>query len=102
MLYHVTMTHTPDNCPAYQRERMPEVIASLEKFEAVAKEANVKIHSALWGAPDHVAYAILEADNLGAMARVLNAIAIKQEFRITPVQTVKEVIETGKAIMARK
>ena len=37
MLFHVTMTHTADNCPAYHTERMPEVITSLEKLEEVGK-----------------------------------------------------------------
>ena len=25
MLYHLTITHTEDNCPVYQKEKMPEV-----------------------------------------------------------------------------
>lgn len=101
MLFHVTMTHTADNCPAYHTERFPEVIASLDKLEAVGKESNVKAHALLWGAPDHVAFAVLEADSLGAIGRYLNSIAITQEFKITPVQNVSEVIEFGKAAMAR-
>ena len=101
MLFHVTMTHTADNCPAYHTERMPEVITSLEKLEEVGKELNVKAHALLWGAPDHVAFAILEADSLGAIGRYLNSIAITQEFKITPVQNVSDVVEFGKAAMAR-
>ena len=101
MLFHVTMTHTADNCPAYHTERMPEVIASLEKLEEVGKELNIKAHVLLWGAPDHVAFAVLEADSLGAIGRYLNSIAITQEFKITPVQNVSDVVEFGKAAMAR-
>ena len=101
MLFHVTMTHTADNCPAYHTERMPEVLASLEKLEEVGKELNVKAHALLWGAPDHVAFAVLEADSLGAIGRYLNSIAITQEFKITPVQNVSDVVEFGKAAMAR-
>ena len=67
MLVHVTMTHTPDNCPAYHAEIMPAMIDSMEKLEELSKELRVKAHALLWGAPDHVAYAVLEADNLGAM-----------------------------------
>ena len=101
MLFHVTMTHTADNCPAYHTERMPEFLASMEKLEGIGKELNVKAHALLWGAPDHVAFAVLEADSLGAIGRYLNSIALMQEFKITPVQNVSDVVEFGKAAMAR-
>ena len=101
MLFHVTMTHTADNCPAYHTERMPEVITSLENLEELGRKLNVKAHVLLWGAPDHVAYAVLEADSLVAIGRYLNSIAIPQEFKITPVEHVSDVVEFGKAAIAR-
>jgi len=101
MLFHVTMTHTPENCPAYQRERMPEVIASFEKLEALGKEINVKTHFFLWAAPDHVAYALLEADSLASIARYVNSVAIRQDFRITPVEHLQDTIALGRAMMER-
>ena len=101
MLFHVTMTHTADNCPAYHSEMGPAFIASMDKLEAFGKELNVQAHALVWGAPDHVAFAVLEADSLSAVARYLNSIAIKQDFRITPVQNVSEVVEFAKAVAAR-
>ena len=101
MLFHVAMTHTADNCPAYQTERMPGVIASLEKLEERGKELKVKAHALLWAAPDHAAFAVLEADSLVAIGRYLNSIAITQDFKITPVENVSDVVEFGKAAMAR-
>ena len=101
MLFHVKMTHSADNCPAYHPERMPEVLASLERLEEVGREANVKAHALLWTAPSHDAYAVLEADGLLAIGRYLNSIAITQEFEITPVENVSDVIAYGKAVTAR-
>jgi len=101
MLFHVTMTHFADNCPAYHTEKMPEVLSSMEKLEEVGKQLNVKAHALLWGAPDHVAFAVLEADSLVAIGKFLNSIPIKQEFKITPVQKISEVVEFGKAAMAK-
>jgi hypothetical protein len=101
MLFHVTMTHSPDNCPAYHRETMPDVLAGMDRLEGLAKELNVKVHSLLWGAPDHVAYAVLEADSLGVIAQYVNAMPIRQEFRVTPVEPLQQVVETMKAMMAR-
>ena len=80
---------------------MPEVLASFDKLEVLGSELNVKAHALLWGAPAHVAFAVLEADNLLSVGRYLNSIAIKQDFEITPVQNLSEVIEFGKAAMAR-
>ena len=101
MLFHVTMTHTADNCPAYHNEKAPAFIASVDRLEALGKELHVEAHSLLWGAPDHVAFAVLEADSLNAVARYLNSIAITQDFRITPVQNVSEVVEFAKTVSAR-
>jgi hypothetical protein len=80
---------------------MPETLESMEKLGELGNELNVKAHALLWGAPEHIAFAVLEADNLGAIGRYLNSIAIAQEFRITPVQNLSEVIAFGKATMAR-
>ena len=101
MLFHITMTHTADNCPAYHTERMPEALASFEKLEEVGKQLHVKAHALLWGAPDHIAFAILEADSLSAIGRFLNSIAIRQEFKITPVQNLSDVVVFGKAAIAQ-
>jgi muconolactone delta-isomerase len=101
MLFHVTMTHTADNCPAYHVEKMPALLEALDKLDEVGRETHVKAHALLWGAPDHVAYALLEADSLGAIARYVNSIPITQEIKITPVQLVSDVVEFGKAAMAR-
>lgn len=102
MLFHVVMRHTPDNCPAYHTEHMPEVIASLEKLPEVGKELKVKTHALLWGAPAHIAFAVLEADNMNAIGRYLNSIAITQDFDITPVENMSDVIKYAKAVMEQK
>ena len=101
MLFHVTMTHSVDNCPAYHTEKMPDMLTSLEKLDEVGEKLNVKAHVLLWGAPEHVAFAVLEADSYGAVGRYLTSIALTQEFVITPVQNVSEMIEFGKEAMAR-
>lgn len=52
-------------------------------------------------APEHVAYAIVEADSPGAVTRCLNTINIKQDFNVTPVQRLQEVMEMAKAMIAK-
>jgi hypothetical protein len=101
MLFHVTMTHSADDCPAYHSEKAPAFIASVEGLQALGKELNVEAHTILWGAPAHIAFAVLEADSLNAIAHYVNSIAITQDFVITPVQNVGEVVEFARTMAAR-
>jgi len=36
MLFHVTMTHTPDDCPAYHTDRMPDFLASFDRLTTLS------------------------------------------------------------------
>ena len=102
MLFHVTATHTAEDCPGYNLQRMPEVVTSLEKLESLAKELNVKVHFLVNGAPEHVSFALLEADNPGAVARVVNSIAIRQDFKVTPVQREEDLMALARAMMGQR
>jgi hypothetical protein len=101
ILYLVRMTHTPENCPAYDPTHMPEFLNGLEKLEGLARELKIKVHQQLWAAPEHVAFLVLEADGLGQVAQYVNAIPLRQKFRVTPVQNMSDRIVTGKAMAAR-
>ena len=101
MLFHVTMTHNEDNCPAYDHERMAKFIAQSDKLDGLAKELKITVHFLLWGAPDHVAYALIEADSLGAVGRYVMSMPIRQAFTVTPVQNLKDVVAFGKALQAK-
>ena len=97
MLFHLTATHTADNCPGYNRERMPAVIEAIEASEARAKELGVKVHFMVNAAPKHIIYALLEAENVAGIALWANSFPINQDFDINPVQA-----EADLAAMARK
>ncbi len=101
MLFHVTMTHSAATCPAYNPEQMPGFIAGADKLEGATAELHVKVHSILWAAPEHVAYAIVEADSLAAVARLAFVLPLQQEFKVTPVQNLQDVIAMGRAMMAQ-
>jgi muconolactone delta-isomerase len=101
MLFHITMTHLAKDCPAYNHDDMPDMVEGLKKLEEQAKDLSVKIHFIVWAAPEHTAYALLEADRLGNLAQFLNAIPIRQDFRVTPVENVQQMVETTGAILTR-
>jgi hypothetical protein len=102
MLFHVTMTHTAQTCPAYDPELMRATLPALEKLEGTAQELGLKVHFALWAAPEHDAYALVETDNLGVIARWVNSLPMRQEFRVTPVQHVQDLVVTARAMMAAR
>jgi hypothetical protein len=102
MLFHVTLSHTEDNCPAYDRARMPEVLAAFENLSPLAEELKVKLQSFVWTPTDHVAYLLLEADNLNSLNRFIFSIPIKQHTKVVPVEPLSETVAMAKALMAQK
>ena len=81
MLFHVTITHRPEDCPARRPGEAPELIGAEERRAALGDELSVTAHSVVWGAscilwaePEHVAYALLEAASLDAVERYLAAL----------------------------
>lgn len=102
MLFHVTMTHTPEDCPGYNPEKMPELIAALEKLDEITKESNVKVHFAVNAAPAHVDYALLEAESLSSVLDYVHAIPFRQDFKVTPVQHEQDLMTWAKAKMEQE
>ena len=101
MLFHVTMTHTEDNCPIYHREKMPGVLEAQENLDALGKELNVKLHYFTWCSPKHVAFVLLEADSLSAISRFVFSIPMPQEIEIVPVEHLHDTLAMVKAATAQ-
>ena len=100
MLFHVTMTHTEDNCPIYHREMMPGVLEAQENLEELGRELNVKIHYFTWCALDHEAYVLLEGDDLSDVSRLLFSIPMRQDIKIAPVEHLEDTIAMAKEVTA--
>ena len=101
MLFHVTATHSVDNCPGYNQDKFPQLIEAASGMEQTAKDLGVKVHFVLNGLPEHVVFSLLEADSPAAVARLLVSAPIKQDFKMTAVVHDHEVIEMAKAMMAQ-
>ena len=85
MLFHVTLSHTVENCPIYQKEMFPKLIVAAEGLEGLAKELNVKIHFFTLSAPEHIYFALLEADTLSAISSLVMSLPLRQQVKIVPV-----------------
>jgi len=101
MLFHVTIRHTVDECPGYNPEKMPDFVAAWETREDSAKQWNVKLHFFVEGLPEHVAYALLEADSPMAVAQFLTQIlGYRADFKSTPVEHAEDLVAGLKKMLA--
>lgn len=97
MLFHVTMTHTEDNCPIYHREMMPDVLASFENLDDLGEKLNVKVHYFTMCGPTHLAFVLLEAENLSAVSRFVFSVAMKQQISIVPVEHLSDTLAMARS-----
>jgi hypothetical protein len=108
MLFHVTITHSPADCPGRRPAETPDLIGPADRLEALGAEFSVTSHSLAWGAacilwaaPEHVAYALLEAPSLEAVEGYIGAlIPPGWESRAQPVFLLPTQLETVRQILS--
>jgi FHA domain len=81
VLFHVTIGHDARDCPGRRPTEPPALVAPSDTRDAVAAELGVKLHFVLWGAacmlwaqPEHLAFAILEAQDVESVLRYLGSV----------------------------
>jgi len=102
MLFHITATHSEENCPGYNPELMPGTIEAIEKSDEVAGGLGIKVHFLVNGAPEHVAYALVETDDSSRLAPWTGSFPLKQDFKITPVVREADLAAMGREFMERQ
>ena len=101
MLFHVTMTHTEDNCPVYDGEKMPAVLESFENLEALGDELGIELPYFTWCGPAHTAFVLVEADSLSAVSRYLFSNAMKHDMDVVPVEHLDDTVAMAKVAAER-
>ena len=83
MLFHVTLDHTPEDCPIVRTgaSDVPEMLAR-------ADETGVKVISALGARPQHCVYLVLETDDINKLSDFLEPVLSWVKCEITPVSTI--------------
>ncbi len=102
MLFLVTMTHTAESCPGYDPEKLEETIEAMEKSESVAKQLGMKIHFLVGDLLGHGTYALVETENPDALQRSFGQIPFPQDFVVTPVGHLKDMIKQFKEMLSEK
>lgn len=102
MLFHVTMTHSTDNCPLYlPPDEQKKLIAEAEKMFDAAKQQNIRIHFMVTGV-GHVMYALVEADSFIALNSFFGSIPFKQDLQAEPVGELRDVMSAFKKELTNK
>ena len=102
MLFHITATHTEENCPGYNLETIPDVLKGLERREEIAREQNVKLLGFWSAALTTVFYMLLETDSLHNIDQfVTQSAPFKQGYKVTPVLTADELVRLAHEMMAQ-
>ncbi|MBV9327828.1 MAG: hypothetical protein JO352_29275 [Chloroflexi bacterium] len=81
MLFHITVEHTAQDCPGRHPTAPPDLVAPSDTREGLGRELGVKLHFVLWGAacmlwaqPDHLAFAVLEAEDMESALQYVRAL----------------------------
>ncbi len=102
MLFHITMKHTPENCPtSWSPEEQQQFFTEAEKMNEVAKEMNIDIRFMVAGI-GHTMYALIDARDFTAMNLFFSGFQLKQDYHIEPVGDIQEVMTSIKAEMAKR
>jgi hypothetical protein len=81
VIFHLTISHSPQDCPGRRPADPPELIAPSDTRDTLGRELGVKLHLVLWGAscmlwaqPEHLAFAVLEADDVESLMQYVGAL----------------------------
>jgi hypothetical protein len=108
MLFHVTITHSQQDCPGRRPGETPALSGPPDRLEALGAELSVTSHSVVWAAscmlwaePEHVAYALLEAAGLEAVERYVDALTpAGWATRVLPVFTLPGQVDAVRQLLA--
>ena len=100
MLFHVTATHTANNCPGYNRELMPPMLDAIEASGDLATELGIKVLFMVSAAPKHVSYILLETEDSTRIALWVNSFPYKQDFDINPVMHEEKMAAMAREMMS--
>ena len=77
MLFHVTITHSDADCPGRHSGEVPGLSGTADHAELEVKQHSLVWGAAcmVWGEPQHVAYAVLEAADLQEAVDIANKVS---------------------------
>ncbi len=94
MLFHVTMSHTEDNCPQHDAELRAQFMEARDRREEIAGRHGVALHPWLTAGPEHLFFVMLEAEGGAGVNDFLRETApFRHSSQVRPVVTAEEQTE---------
>jgi len=87
VLFHVTVSHTPELCPADN----PAPVALIASEDHV-KASGVTVVGSYIATPEHLMYFVLESDDYNSVVRFLRPLMRIGTPRVTPVQSFNDAL----------
>ncbi len=89
MLFHITQTHSHQNCPAHDSDAM----ATIMKWYLSASDFGIKIVAAHADSPGHAAFSVVDCDSVENLQKWIDPILPYFNNDIRPVSDVMTVIK---------
>ena len=94
MLFHVRLTHSPENCWA-RDENEGKASDLVERMEDAQESLDVNVHSAFVAPNEHTFYLLVEADAFENLTALLGPPLLQDhEADVVPVTTFGEALDT--------
>jgi hypothetical protein len=81
VLFHLTISHGAQDCPGRRPSEPPALVGPSDTRKNLEQELGVTLHFVLWGAacmlwaqPEHLAFAVVEADDLASASQFADAL----------------------------
>jgi hypothetical protein len=99
MLFHIASTHTEENCPGYDKGRLPAMRQAFAKRNEIAERHHVKLHWLLSTAPDHTFYTLVEAESqVDVDVFIRELLPLPHAHRVTPVISSEQLEELARRL----
>lgn len=101
MLFHVTLRHTPTECPGRNPDKARASRVHFAEREARQQEFGYQVHAFVGAWPSHLEYALVEAPDLATVHHWTRTFPNQDEATVTPVEPMIDWMTDGAAPQRR-
>ncbi len=97
MLFHVTLRHSPEDCPGRNPDRARASRVHFAERETRQRELGYQVRAFVGAWPSHLEYALVEAPDLATVHRWIGTFPNQDKATVIPVGRMVDVINQGHA-----
>jgi len=97
MLFHVTLRHSPEDCPGRNPDKARASRVHFAEREARQREIGYRVRAFVGAWPSHLEYALIEAPDLATVHRWIGTFPNQDMATVTSVERMADLINQGQA-----